>query len=70
MTEYFALLEEPRRPWIEPDPLKAKFLALSAKTHPDRVHTASEAEKEAASARYAELNAAWQCLGDTRQRLA
>ncbi len=70
MTDYFALLEEPRRPWIEPDPLKAKFLALSAKTHPDRVHTASEAEKQVASARYAELNAAWQCLGDTKQRLA
>ena len=70
MTDYFALLEEPRRPWIEPDPLKAKFLALSKDTHPDRVHAASEAEKQAASARYAELNAAWQCLGDTRQRLA
>jgi hypothetical protein len=68
MTDYFAMLEEPRRPWIEPDPLKAKFLSLASPTHPDRVHTASEAEKEAACARYAVLNTAWQCLRDTKDR--
>lgn len=70
MTDYFALLKEPRRPWIEPDPLKAKFLALSASAHPDRVHGASPAEKQAAEARYAELNAAWQCLRETKDRLS
>jgi curved DNA-binding protein CbpA len=69
MTNYFALLEEPRRPWIEPDPLKAKFLALSASAHPDRFHAAPEAGKQAAAARFAELNAAWQCLRDTKERL-
>lgn len=69
MTDYFALLEEPRRPWIEPDPLKAKFLSLSAKAHPDRFHTAPLAEKQEASVRYAALNTAWQCLRDTKERL-
>jgi hypothetical protein len=69
MTDYFALLSEPRRPWVEPDPLKAKFLALSAGAHPDRVHQAGSAEKQAATARYTELNAAWQCLADTKERL-
>ena len=69
MTDYFALLEEARRPWIEPDPLKAKFLALSASAHPDRVHTAPDAEKQAVGARYAELNTAWQCLRDTKDRM-
>jgi curved DNA-binding protein CbpA len=69
MTDYFALLEEPRRPWIEPDPLKAKFLALSGNAHPDRFHASADAEQQAACARFAELNTAWQCLRDTRDRL-
>jgi DnaJ-domain-containing protein 1 len=69
MTDYFALLEEPRRPWIEPDALKAKFLALSAGTHPDRSHGAPESEKYAAGVRYAQLNTAWQCLRDTKDRV-
>jgi len=69
MTDYFALLDEPRRPWIEPDPLKVKFLALSAHAHPDRFHASPDSEKQAASARYAEVNAAWQCLRDTKDRL-
>jgi hypothetical protein len=69
MTDYFALLEEPRRPWIEPDPLKAKFLALSGSAHPDRFHASADAEQQAACTRFAELNTAWQCLRDTRDRL-
>jgi curved DNA-binding protein CbpA len=69
MTDYFALLEEPRRPWIEPDPLKAKFLTLSGKAHPDRFHSSPDSEKQEASTRYAELNTAWQCLRDTKDRL-
>jgi|SRR5882672_1114635 len=69
MTDYFALLEEPRRPWIEPDPLKAKFLALSGSAHPDRFHASADAEQQAACTRFAELNAAWQCLRDTKDRL-
>jgi len=70
MTDYFELLEEPRRPWVDPDSLKAKFLTLSSGAHPDRVHAGSPAEKQAAEARYAELNAAWQCLRETKDRLA
>jgi curved DNA-binding protein CbpA len=69
MTDYFALLEEPRRPWIEPDPLKAKFLALSVGVHPDRFHAAPEADKQAASVRCATLNTAWQCLRDPKERV-
>jgi curved DNA-binding protein CbpA len=69
MTDYFALLEEPRRPWIEADPLKAKFLVLSANAHPDRFYASPEAERQAADVRFAELNIAWQCLRDTKERL-
>ncbi len=69
MIDYFALLNEPRRPWIDLERLKAKFLALSAATHPDRVHHGSEAEKAAAQERAAELNAAYNCLRETKERL-
>lgn len=70
MTDYFALLKEQRRPWIDPELLKQKFLALSAEVHPDRVHGAEESQKRAAQERYAELNAAYNCLREPRERLA
>lgn len=69
MTDFFALLDEARRPWIDPEALKEKFLALSAAVHPDRVHNASPAEKDVATRRYAELNAAYNCLREPRDRL-
>ncbi len=69
MIDCFALLNEPRRPWIEPDALKRKFLALSAEVHPDRVHSASEAEREGAAERYPELNVAYNRLRDPKERL-
>jgi hypothetical protein len=69
MTDHFALLSELRRPWIAPESLKEKFLALSAQSHPDRVHQAPEAERAAASRRYAELNAAYNCLREPVDRL-
>jgi len=69
MTDYFALLNEPRRPWLDSDFLKQKFLSLSAESHPDRVHNASQAEREAAQQRYTGLNAAYNCLRDHKARL-
>ena len=69
ITDNFALLDEPRRPWLNADALKAKFLALSAEVHPDRVHQAGEAEKIAANHRYTELNAAYNCLREPKDRL-
>jgi curved DNA-binding protein CbpA len=67
--DYFALLNEPRRPWLDVDALKAKFFELSAAVHPDRVHGASEAAKQGANQRYAELNAAYNCLREPKSRL-
>jgi DnaJ-domain-containing protein 1 len=69
MTDYFALLQEPRRPWLDPALLKAKFLARSAELHPDRVHGAGEPEKAAAAQRYVELNSAFNCLREPKERL-
>jgi curved DNA-binding protein CbpA len=69
MTDYFALLNEPRRPWLDADLLKQKFLALASDLHPDRVHNAGDAEKSAATRQYTELNAAYNCLLDPKARL-
>ena len=69
MTDNFALLDEPRRPWLDADALKTRFHQRSTAVHPDRFHNASEAEKAAASQRYSELNTAYQCLSDPKDRL-
>lgn len=65
----FELLQEPRRPWLEPEKLKEKFLRLSAECHPDRVHQGDAAARQAAQDRYAQLNGAYQCLRDPKERL-
>ena len=70
MTDCFALLDEPRRPWLEPEALKEKFLARAAALHPDRFHGSSPSEKQEASNRYAELNGAHARLSNTKERLA
>ncbi len=69
MTDYFALLNEPRRPWLDADSLKTNFFALSSEIHPDRTHNASESHKFEANRRYTELNAAYQCLREPRSRI-
>lgn len=69
MTDCFALLDEPRRPWLDADALKAKFLTRSAAVHPDRFHNAPAAERAAAQERYTELNAAFTTLREPKDRL-
>jgi len=69
MTDHFLLLRQPRQPWLELDPLKELFLRLSAEVHPDHCHAASEAIKDSANERFAELNAAYGCLRDLKSRL-
>ena len=69
MIDYFALLSQARRPWLDLDSLKQKFLALSTQCHPDRVHCANEEEKVVAQKCYTELNAGYNCLRDHKQRL-
>jgi curved DNA-binding protein CbpA len=69
MPDYFALLDEPRRPWLDPARLHEHFLALSARIHPDRAHGLDEAGRRAAHEQYTELNSAYQCLSQPRTRL-
>src|SRR5277367_1619702 len=69
MPDNFALLNEPRRPWLDADLLKQKFLALASDAHPDRVHNASESEKAKVTSSYTQLNAAYNCLAEPKLRL-
>jgi hypothetical protein len=69
MTDNFALLNEPRLPWLEAGALKQKFLQFSSEVHPDKVHNASDAEKSAANKRYADINAAYNILREPKERL-
>ena len=69
MTDFFALLHEPRRPRLDPNRLRQTFLSLAAEAHPDRTHNAPADEQAAANRRYAELNAAYQCLAEPKSRL-
>jgi hypothetical protein len=69
MLDCFALLNETRRPWLDVDLLKQKFFALSANLHPDRIHSASESDKVAATKKFTELNAACNCLAEPKSRL-
>jgi DnaJ-domain-containing protein 1 len=69
MTDNFALLNETRRPWLDANLLKQKFLVQSANLHPDRIHSASEFDKATATKKFTELNAAFNCLIEPKRRL-
>ena len=69
MTDCFALLDEPRRPAIDLEALKAKFLSRSAELHPDRTHNAPDAERLAATDSYSALNSAYNTLRNPKERL-
>ena len=69
MIDSFALLNEVRRPWLDPEALKEKFLALSSDAHPDRIQSASAADKAQATSRYSDLNAAYNKLREPKERL-
>lgn len=65
----FSLFQVSRCPWLEVDPIKSRFLELSSETHPDRFHSAAPEIREEATARYAELNAAFNRLKEIKDRL-
>lgn len=67
MTDFFALLGQPRRPWLDPERLKTAFLARSGETHPDRAST--DETRATANQDSSALNEAHQVLRDPRLRL-
>ena len=59
MTDYFALLGQPRLPWLDRAVLKEVYHAKTLQTHPD----------SGADTGFADLNEAYQVLQDPKRRL-
>ncbi len=59
MTDYFALLAQPRAPWLDRAALKDIYHAKTLQTHPD----------SGADSGFADLNEAYQVLQDPKRRL-
>jgi molecular chaperone HscB len=68
-SDYFAMLELPRKLWIEMGSLEQRFLQLSWKLHPDNFVKASEEEREISLKRSSELNDAYRTLKDPVTRV-
>jgi curved DNA-binding protein CbpA len=62
MTDYFAMLEQPRAPWLDPVAVKEAYHRKTLQTHPDTA--APDREND-----FAELNEAYQVLQDPKRRL-
>ncbi len=67
MIDYFALLDQPRAPWLDPDQLKETYHQRTLRVHPD-VHPRSSGSA-AADQTFANLNEAYQVLQDPKRRL-
>ena len=65
MIDYFALLQQPRKPWLELEPLKQKYQQLTLANHPDL--PSSDSAETGAS--FAEINEAYRVLSDPKLRL-
>lgn len=62
MTDYFALLEQPRAPWLDPAALKEAYHRKTLQSHPDTAAPDRESD-------FAEFNEAYQVLQDPKRRL-
>jgi curved DNA-binding protein CbpA len=63
MIDYFALLDQPRAPWLDPAGLKEAYHRKTLQSHPDAATTG------ATDSGFAELNEAYQVLQDPKRRL-
>lgn len=63
MIDYFAVLQEPRRPWLDPEQLKQKHQQLTFTAHPDRQGSNEPALD------FAVVNEAYRVLSDPKLRL-
>jgi curved DNA-binding protein CbpA len=67
MTDYFALLDQPRAPWLDPEKLKETYHQKTLQAHPDA--QTGRGGADVADAAFANLNEAYQVLQDPKRRL-
>jgi curved DNA-binding protein CbpA len=67
MIDYFALLDQPHRPWLDPDKLKNTYHQKTLQAHPDA--QTSRPGADATDATFTSLNEAYQVLQDPKRRL-
>jgi curved DNA-binding protein CbpA len=67
MTDYFALLDQPRRPWLDTEELKQAFHAKALHAHPDA--RAQHGNAGSSNEVFAQLNEAHQVLQDPKRRI-
>jgi curved DNA-binding protein CbpA len=60
MTDCFALLQQPRQPWLDPDELRERYHQLTLTAHPDQ---------DRASLDFAAVTEAYRVLTDPKLRL-
>ncbi|MDQ6859695.1 MAG: DnaJ domain-containing protein [Verrucomicrobiota bacterium] len=60
MTDYFALLNQPRAAWLDPEQLREAFHAQTRQAHPDA---------SGDDAAFAEVNQAYQVLREPKRRI-
>ena len=65
MIDYFALLQQPRRPWLDAEELKQKYHQLAAGAHPDR----QSVDSKDPNTDFGRLNDAYRVLLDPKLRL-
>src|SRR5438874_102631 len=63
MTDYFAVLRQPRKPWLDPNKLKQQYQELTLAGHPDR-HGSNESPLD-----FALVNEAYRVLTNPKLRL-
>jgi len=69
MTDYFALLDVPRRPWLDAELLKQRFHERSAQVHPDQAAGATDETKAVLQQQFVRVNAAYECLREAKSRV-
>lgn len=69
MKDFFELLGQPRRPWLDAGIVQEAFVSAAAGVHPDRIHNAPASTRQEAHDRYTALNEAQLCLRSARCRL-
>ena len=67
MIDYFALLDQPYAPWLDPDKLKDTYHQKTLQAHPDA--QMSRPGADVTDATFTSLNEAYQVLQDPKRRL-